>query len=96
MFSFVFYRCLTRRVINAARIVLLKSTTELNYFFQIRGHAKFIGYTGPVQMGYEARTFSTHKNNGAGTFFIKHIQYTGQILFCSFLWTIFYTRYYLC
>ena len=32
-----------------------------------------MGYTGLVQMGYGARTFSTHRNNGTGTFFIKHI-----------------------
>ena len=30
----------------------------------IRGHAKFMGYTRPVQMGYEAMTFSKHINNG--------------------------------
>ena len=28
-----------------------------------------MGYTGPVQMGYGARTFSTHTDNG--TFFYK-------------------------
>ena len=44
----------------------------------LSGHAKFMGYMGPVQMGYWARTFSTHVNNGGGTFFRKHI-YTGQI-----------------
>ena len=32
-----------------------------------------MGYTGPVQMGYRAMTFSTHINNRAGTFFRKHI-----------------------
>ena len=45
----------------------------------LRGHVKFMGYTGPVQIGYGARTFSTHINNGAGTFFRKHIY--GQIPF---------------
>ena len=39
----------------------------------LRGHAKFMGYTGPVQMGHRGRTFSTHINNGGGTFFRKHI-----------------------
>ena len=60
----------------------------------IRGHAKFIGYMGPVQMGYLARTFPTHVNKGGDTFFRKHIY--GANTFCSFLCIIFYTRYYLC
>ena len=38
------------------------------FSLDINGHAKFMGYTGPVQMGYGARTFSAHINNGAGTF----------------------------
>ena len=45
----------------------------------IRGHAKFMGYTGLVQMGYRART--THINNGAGTFFRKHIYGENSFLF---------------
>ena len=40
-----------------------------------------MGYTGLVQMGYGARTFSTHRNNGAGTFFIKHIYGANTFLF---------------
>ena len=43
------------------------------------GHAKFMGYTGPVQMRYKAWTLSTHINNREGTFFWK--TYTGQVLF---------------
>ena len=38
LFGFVFSGCLTRRVINAARIVLLKSTIELNYFPSDKKH----------------------------------------------------------
>ena len=54
----------------------------------------FMGYTAPVQMGYEAKTFSTHINNGEAHFLEN--MYTGQIHFSSFLCIIFYTRYYLC
>ena len=39
----------------------------------VRGHAKFMGHTGPVQIGYGARTFFTHINNGGGTLFRKHV-----------------------
>ena len=38
----------------------------------IRSHTKFMGNTGLVQMGYGARTFSTHIDNRGGTFFRKH------------------------
>ena len=54
---------------------------------EIRGHAKFMGYTGPAQMGYRARIFHTYINNGAGTF-LGNI-YMGQILFGSLLSIIF-------
>ena len=39
----------------------------------LRGHAKFMGYMGPMQMGYGARIFPAHINSGGGTFFRKHI-----------------------
>ena len=32
--------------------------------FWLRGHAVFMGYMGPVQLGYGVRTFSVHINNG--------------------------------
>ena len=38
-------------------------------FTKLRDHAKFMAYTGPEQMGYGTRTFSTHINNEGGTFF---------------------------
>ena len=43
----------------------------------ISGHAKFMGYMGLVQTGY--RAFSTHINNGGGTFSpcIMCVQYCG-------------------
>ena len=41
----------------------------------------FMGYTGSVQMGYGARTFSTHINNETGTFVIKHIYGANTFLF---------------
>ena len=48
--------------------------TQANCSFDwLRGHAKFMGYTGPVQMGYMARTFFTHKQRCA-LFGIPHIQ----------------------
>ena len=47
----------------------------------VRGHAKFMGYTGLVQMGYGARTVSAHINNGAGTLFMKHIYGDNTFLF---------------
>ena len=53
-----------------------------------------MGYTGPMQMGYGARTFSTHINNGGGAHFLENI-YVGQILFVHFC-AFFNTRYYLC
>ena len=37
-FSFVFPGCLTRRPINAARIVLIKSTINLNNFSSAKKH----------------------------------------------------------
>ena len=41
-----------------------------------------MGYTGPVQMGYRAKTFSTHINNGGGTFlFRKHLYRASTFLF---------------
>ena len=39
----------------------------------VGGHEEFMGYTGPVQMGYGARTFYKHINNRVGTFFRKHM-----------------------
>ena len=48
-----------------------------------------MGYTGPVQMGYGARTFSTHINNGAGTIFRKHI-YGANSFFIHF-YELFFT-----
>ena len=34
-----------------------------------------MGYTAPVQLAYGARTFSTHINNGANTFFVHFMHY---------------------
>ena len=48
-----------------------------------------MGYTGSVQMGYGAWTFSTHINNGGGTFFRKHI-YGANIFFVHF-YALFFT-----
>ena len=42
-----------------------------------------MGYIGPVQIGYGAKTFSTHINNGGGTFFRKHI-YGANTFFIHF------------
>ena len=53
-------------------MIFMQPTTQLIHFHVLRGHAKFVGYMGPVQMGYGAMAFSTHINNGAGTFFRKH------------------------
>ena len=49
-----------------------------------------MGYTGPVQMGYRERTFSTHTNNRGGTFFRKHIYGTNTffIHFYALLFTL--------
>ena len=43
LFSFVFPRCLTRRVINASRIVLFKSTIKLNNLSSDKKHNFIIG-----------------------------------------------------
>ena len=48
-----------------------------------------MGYTGSVQMGSGARTFSTHVNNGGGTFFRKHI-YWANTFFLHF-YALFFT-----
>ena len=56
----------------------------------IRDHAKCMGYTGLVQMGYGARTFSTYINNGACTFFIKHTYGMGQYCIVDF-YELFFT-----
>ena len=39
---------------------------------------------GLVQMGYGARTFSTHINNGRGPFFRKHIHGANTLLVHSY------------
>ena len=59
------------------------------YSSDVRGHAKLTGYTGLVQMEYGARTFSTHINNGGGTFFRKHI-YGANTSFVHF-YALFFT-----
>ena len=43
LFGFVFSGCLTRRVINAARIVLFKSTIRLNNLSPDKKHNFIIG-----------------------------------------------------
>ena len=43
LFSCVFSRCLTTRVINAARIVLFKSTIRLNNLSSDKKHSFIIG-----------------------------------------------------
>ena len=48
-----------------------------------------MGYTGLVQLGYGGRTFSTHINNGGGTFFRKHI-YGANTFFVQF-YALFFT-----
>ena len=45
-------------------------------------------YTGPVQMWYGTRTFSTHINNVGGTFFRKHI-YEANTFFVHFYALVF-------
>ena len=49
----------------------------------------FMGYTGPVQMGYRASTFSTHIGKGGGTFFRKHI--FGANVFFVHIYALFFT-----
>ena len=73
--------------------MLLSSLLLLNFLFSspllLRGHAKFMGYMGPVQMGYRAMTFSTHINNSRWHFFRKHI-YGANTFFIHF-YALFYT-----
>ena len=53
-----------------------------------------MGYMGPVQMGYGARSFYTHINNGTGTVFRKHIY--GANTFLGHYYELFFTQDTIC
>ena len=54
-----------------------------------KGHAKFMGCTGPMQMGYGPGAFFTHIKNRGSTFFRKRIY--GANTFFFHCHTLFFT-----
>ena len=65
------------------RVVFFKDLKERGIFFDFGGRTKFVGYTGPVQMGYVARPFFHvffHIKTTEEALFLESI-YAGQIFF---------------